>query len=312
MRPVRWIPDDTKFDFMRWRTFTLPLSALAVLASLILPFVIGLNFGIDFRGGMLMEVRSTQGAVDVSGMRNTLNGLNLGEVSLQQFGGADEVLIRVQRQDGSDEAQGAVVEQVKQALGSGMDFRRTEFVGPQVGRELVQDGFLALALAALGILVYVWFRFEWAYGMAAVIALLHDVVATLGFYAVTGMEFNLTSVAALLTVAGYSINDTVVVFDRVRDDLRKYKKKPLIQLLNDACNMMLARTILTSVTVLLALFALVGFGGDVLRGFSAAMIFGVATGVYSSVFVALPLLLYFNVRRTETDEVGGPQPAEQS
>lgn len=311
MRPVRWIRDNTNFDFMRWRVATLGLSAFVVVLSLVLPFVTGLNFGIDFRGGILMEVRSTTGPADVGAMRDTLNGLNLGEVTLQEFGGGNEVLIRVQRQDGSDEAQGAVVEQVKQALGSGVEFRRTEFVGPQVGRELVEDGFMALGLAALGIMVYVWFRFEWVYGVAAVVALLHDVIATLGFYAITGMEFNLTSVAALLTVAGYSINDTVVVFDRVRDDLRRFKKKPLIELLNEACNAMLARTILTGVTVLLALVALVLFGGDVLRGFSAAMIFGVVVGAYSTVFLALPLLLYFNLRRPDADENASPYPVQQ-
>lgn len=297
MRPIRWIPDNTNLNFIGWRHFTFALSFLIVVVSFGSLAVRGLNFGIDFEGGTLMEIK-TSGPADMADMRGKLDGLGLGEVSLQQFGAPDEVMIRIKKQEGDEAAQAAAINSVKQSLGDGVEYRRTEFVGPQVGDQLKHDGILAVTLAVLGIMAYVWFRFEWQYAVAAIVALLHDCVAVLGLFSLTQMEFNLTTVAAVLTVAGYSINDTVVVFDRTRDDLRKYRKKRLDILINDANNQMLARSIMTSMTVILTLLCLLVFGGDVLRGFSVAMTVGVLVGTYSSIFVATALLLYMPPRRS--------------
>ncbi|WP_445678575.1 protein translocase subunit SecF [Radicibacter daui] len=297
MRPIRWIPDNTRFNFIGWRHITFAISFLIVVVSFGSLATRGLNFGIDFEGGTLMEVK-TSGPADMADMRGKLDSLGLGEVSLQQFGAPDEVMIRIKKQEGDEAAQAAAINAVKQSLGDGIEYRRTEFVGPQVGDQLKHDGILAVTLAVLGIMAYVWFRFEWQYAVAAIVALLHDCVAVLGLFSLTQMEFNLTTVAAVLTVAGYSINDTVVVFDRTRDDLRKYRKKRLDILINDANNQMLARSIMTSMTVILTLLCLLVFGGDVLRGFSVAMTVGVLVGTYSSIFVATALLLYMPPRRT--------------
>ena len=208
------------------------------------------------------------------------------------------MLIRIERQPGGEKAQLLAVEKAKQALGNEVDYRRTEFVGPKVGGELIEAGITAVLLALGAMLVYIWFRFEWQFGVGAVVALLHDVLLTIGVFALLGLEFNLSTVAAILTIAGYSINDTVVVYDRVRENLRKYKQMPLTELLNLSINGTLSRTLLTSVTTLLALGALYFFGGEVLAGFSFAMIWGVLVGTYSSIFIAVPLLVYMNLRRT--------------
>lgn len=293
---MQLIPPGTNIPFIAARKFFFAFSILVVLGSILLVGFRGLNYGIDFQGGILLEVK-TQGPADISGMRSTLNALDLGEISLQGFGAADDVLIRVARQEGGDAQQQIAVDKVKQSLGTGVEYRRVEVVGPQVSNELLTDGVYAVVLALVAIMVYVWFRFEWQFGLAAVVALVHDVIATIGVFAVLQWEFNLTTVAAVLTIAGYSINDTVVVFDRVRENLRKYKTMALPDLLNRSINETLSRTIMTSLTTLVAIGALYVFGGEVVRGFSFAMIFGITIGTFSSICLASPLLLYMKVPR---------------
>ncbi len=296
MRGLRLIPADINLSFIPKRVMFFIFSGLLVAASAGMFLSKGLNYGIDFKGGILIEVRTTQ-AADIGDMRKTLGGLGLGEVALQEFGQPTDVLIRVQRQDGDERAQQVAVEKVKAALGSGIDYRRTEFVGPKVSEELLWDGVMAVSLAILAILVYIWFRFEWQFGLGAVVALSHDVATTIGIFALLGLEFNLSTVAAVLTIAGYSINDTVVVYDRVRENFRKYKKLEFGQLLNDSVNQTLSRTVMTSVTTLLALMALYFLGGAVIRDFSFAMIWGVIIGTYSSICLAVPMLMYLDVDR---------------
>jgi preprotein translocase subunit SecF len=297
MRRLTLIPANTAIPFIAWRKLFFAFSAALVAASIGLFAVKGLNYGIDFRGGIMLDVR-TEVPADLAAMRSALSGLGLGEAALQEFGAPNDVLIRLQEQDGGEEAQQAAITKVKDALGPRVEYRRTEVVGPQVGEELFWDGIYAVGAAMIAILVYIWFRFEWQFGLAAVIALLHDVLSTIGLFALLGLEFNLSTVAAILTIAGYSINDTVVIFDRVRENLRKYKTMALPALLDMSNNATLSRTAMTGVTTLLALLALYFLGGEVIRGFSLAMIWGVIVGTYSSICVAVPLLLYLNVRRS--------------
>lgn len=294
MRLLKLVPDDINIPFMSFRKVFLTISAVAVAMSLALVFVKGMNFGIDFQGGILIEVRMPQ-AANLSQMRGQLGALGLGEVSLQEFGNPADVLIRIGAQDGDAAAQQAAVSAVKDALGASVDYRRVEFVGPKVSSELLIDGVLAVVVAIIAMLIYIWLRFEWQFGLGAVMALTHDVFLTLGMFSLLGLEFNLSTVAAVLTIAGYSINDTVVVFDRIREDLRKYKTKPVPDLLNGSINATLSRTLMTSLTTLVALLALFFLGGEVIRDFSFAMIFGILVGTYSSICVASPLLLYTNV-----------------
>ncbi len=296
MRPLQLIPSGLALPFTSKRTLFFAFSCFLMLASLALLAVRGLNYGIDFKGGILIEVKTAEQA-DIGAMRSMLSGLGVGEVGLQEFGAPDEILIRIQRQDGGEGAQQVAVEKVKAALGSGVEYRRTEFVGPKVSDELFWDGVYAVGAAILAILMYIWFRFEWQFGICAVVALVHDVFSTIGIFALLGMEFNLSTVAAILTIAGYSINDTVVLFDRVRENLRKYKKMALGELFDLSINQTLSRTVMTSVTTLLALAALYFLGGEVIRGFSFAMIWGVVIGTYSSICLAVPLLLYLDLRR---------------
>jgi preprotein translocase subunit SecF len=295
-RGVTLVPLDVNIGFIPRRLWFFAVSGLLVAISIALFAVKGLNYGIDFQGGVLIEVR-TPAPADLAAMRGKLSALGLGDVSLQGFGDPREVLIRVQRQEGDEKAQQAALEKVRNALGAGVEYRRTEFVGPQVSEELFWDGVMAVTLSIVGILIYVWFRFEWQFGLAAIAALVHDVLSTIGVFALLEMEFNLTTVAAILTIAGYSINDTVVVFDRIRENLRKFKKMPLPELLNNSINQTLSRTTMTSGTTLAAVLALYALGGEVIRGFSFALIWGIAIGTYSSICVAAPLLLYLNVTR---------------
>jgi preprotein translocase subunit SecF len=295
--PLTLIPAGTKFDFLKVRTLALGVSLAVLLVSVFAFLHQGLSYGIDFRGGILLEIR-TQGPADLAHLRSTLSGLNLGGVELQEFGAPDNILIRVERQQGDEKAQAAAVQTIKDTLGAGIEYRRIEFVGPKVGQELIRAGVLATLLALGAIMVYIWFRFEWQFGVSGIVALLHDVVTTIGLYSVFHIEFNLTSVAAILTIAGYSINDTVVVFDRVRENMRKYKSMPLIRLLNLTVNETLSRTILTSSTTMIAVLMLFFFGGEVIHGFSLAMIWGILIGTYSSIWVASALLIYFGVKRS--------------
>ena len=294
MKPLNLVPADVDIAFITKRKLFFLLSALVIAASVGLTLTKGLNFGIDFKGGILIEVR-TEGPADIADMRGKLSTLGLGDISLQEFGEVTDVLIRIQRQEGDETAQQQAVNAVKGALDDGVTYRRTEFVGPQVSEELLEDGIMAVSLAILAILVYIWFRFEWQFGVGAVVALMHDMITTIGIFALMGFEFNLSTVAAVLTIAGYSINDTVVVYDRVRENLRKYKTMPLDELLNLSINNTLSRTIITYVTTLLALLALFFLGGEVIRDFSFAMIWGMLVGTYSSICIAVPLLLYFGL-----------------
>ena len=296
--PLRLVPPDTKIDFIGKRPFAFAFSLVLVALSVGFYFVKGLNYGIDFRGGILMEVR-TPGPADLQQMRVDLSGLGLGEVALQEFGAPTDVLIRVERQPGGEKAQMRAVEVVKEALGATVSsYRRVEFVGPKVGGELIRAGTIAVVLSILAIMIYVWFRFEWQFSIGAVVALIHDVITTIGIFSFLGLEFNLATVAAILTIAGYSINDTVVVFDRIRENLRKYKTMEVEQLLNLSVNNTLSRTVLTSVTTLLALVAIYYFGGAVISDFSFALIWGVLIGTYSSIWIASPVLLFLNIRGT--------------
>lgn len=306
---IRYIPPDSKIPFMKWRRIYLIVSAVLVLGSVLLFAVKGLNYGIDFAGGILMDVR-TEGPADLAQMRASLADLGLGEVALQEFGDTDTVLIRVERQPGGEAEQTAAVNRIREALGGNVEYRRVEMVGPQVSSELFTNGMIALFGAIGGIVVYIWFRFEWQFAIGAVVGELHDIITTVGLYALLGLEFNLTSIAALLTIAGYSINDTVVVYDRVRENLRKYKQMPLPELLDLSVNQTLSRTFNTGGTTLIALLALYVFGGEVLRGFALAMIWGVLIGTYSSIAVAVPLLVAFKLRqeKASADEAAAPAP----
>jgi preprotein translocase SecF subunit len=297
MRPLVLIPKTPSIDFMRLHKAGFGFSLLLSVISLVAFLTLGLNYGIDFRGGVLIEARSVSGPADLAKLRTTLDGMHLGETSLQGFGTPTDVLIRLARQPGGDAAQEAAVNKVRQELGKLVEFRRVEVVGPKVGEELIQAGVLATVLALLAIAAYVWFRFEWQFGVGAMISTLHDVVTTVGLFAVLQLEFNLTTLAAILTIAGYSINDTVVIYDRVRETMRKYKTMDFAQLINISLNETLSRTILTVSTVALAVLSLLIFGGEVLRGFSIAMLWGIVIGTYSSLFIAAPLLYYIRPKR---------------
>lgn len=302
---LRIVPDNTTFDFVRFRRISFPISAVLSIVAMSVYFFIGLNFGVDFTGGTLIEVQSKSGPADIAQMRTTMNGLGLGEVQLQQFGSPRDILIRVPQQAGGEEAQQQAVAQVRAALGDDVEYRRTEVVGPRVSTELLAYGILGLMIAIAGILIYLWFRFEWQFALAAMIANAHDIVLTLGFMVVMRIDFDLTSVAALLTILGYSLNDTVVIFDRIREILRRYKKMPMTAVLNLSINSTLSRSIITHITMMLALVSLFVFGGQALSGFTATLLFGcLLVGAYTSIFIASPLLLYFNVGegRQESDE----------
>ena len=294
MRLLRLFPDDTHIPFMRWRRWSFPFSGLLSVLCFVAYLTIGMNTGIDFEGGTLIEIQTREGPADLGSIRARLNDLDLGEVQVQEFGAPTDVLIRIVRQEGGDEAQQAVVDKVRDAFGDEVDYRRVEVVGPRVSGELAQNGTLGVLVALIGIMVYVWFRFEWQYSLGAVIATLHDVVLTIGLFAVMQLEFNLSSIAAILTIIGYSLNDTVVVYDRIREMRRKYKRMHLVQMLDLAINQTLARTTMTALTTLIALMALYLFGGEVIRSFTFAMLFGVFVGTYSSIFIAAPILIFLD------------------
>jgi len=300
MMNFRLVADQTNIPFLSFRKIAIVFSGVLALLSVVLLPTKGLNLGIDFQGGTMIEVRMPGEEADIGAMRTSLNGLGLGEVALQTFGSPSDVLIRVERQDGEQTAQQAAIDQVKASLneeyGDEVSYRRVEFVGPKVSDELFRAGAEAVLFALIAILAYIWFRFEWQFAVGSIIALVHDVLLTLGIFSLLGLEFNLATVAALLTIVGYSLNDTVVVFDRVRENLRKYKKMLLPDLLDRSLNDTLARTLMTSVTTMLALAALFIFGGPVIRDFTFALIWGVLIGTYSSIFIAVPVLLQLNLR----------------
>jgi preprotein translocase SecF subunit len=302
---VDFFPHDTRWKIIERRYIFIGISwALAVLAAVLL-MTRGLNYGVDFKGGSLIEVQS-KGAIDIGDLRSRLDRLGIGDVQVQAIaqavGSGSGALIRVAQQvptkDLSEEkVQAAANDKVKGALGADLEVRRIEIVGPTVSSELKRTGVIAVVASMFGILLYVWFRFEWQFAVAAILALSHDVFITVGVFSLLWYEFDLSVVAAILTLAGYSINDTVVVFDRIRENLRRYKRMPLIELLNLSINETLSRTVLTSVTTALAVLALYIFGTAVIHGFSFAMLFGIIIGTYSSIFVAAPFLLLFGVKR---------------
>lgn len=298
--PIQLFPTVPTYDFIGYRKIGFAITALIVLATFGALFTKGLNFGIDFTGGVVMEVR-TDAEADLSKMRDLLGANPATKNATLQSIGMDgrEVMIRLKPE--GNENQNVVAQSVRQTLDAGygakIDYLRVDYVGPQVGSELVQGSLIALGCAMLAMAAYLWFRFEWQFGVGGIIAVLHDAIATIGFYAITQLEFNLTSVAALLTIVGYSINDSVVIYDRVRENLRKYKVKPLKDVLNLSINETLARTFLTGGTVLAALIGLILFGGDVLYGFSVAMAFGVVIGTFSSIYVSATILIYMDLRR---------------
>ena len=284
--------------FLSYRKIALVLSVICMFISIGLFAVKGLNYGIDFKGGITIEI-GTPNVVPIAKVRATLSALNLGDVKVQEYGRPTEALIRIERQPGGDAAQKDAIDAVQTALDTaieGITYRQENVVGPVVSEELKTDGVLSVTVAIFAVLIYIWFRFEWQFGLGAVFALVHDVVLTIGFFSFTELEFNLSIIAALLTIVGYSLNDTVVVYDRVRENIRKFRKKPMEDVLNLSLNQTLTRTIMTSVTTLLALLALFFFGGQVIQGFADAMIWGVVIGTYSSIFVASPVLMMFNLR----------------
>ena len=297
MKPLRLIPDNTKLPFMKWARVRTPISLVLMALSLVLFFTVGVNSGIDFKGGTVIEVQSHSGVADIAGIRSKMNDLGLGEVQIQGIGDEATVLIRIAAQPGGEAEQQAVVEKVRGALGTtDYDYRRVEVVGPRVSGELARTGTLAVLFTIAGIMAYIWFRFEWQFAIGCVATLVHDAVLTVGFFAATQIDFNLSSIAAILTIIGYSLNDTVVIFDRIREILRRYKQMPVSDIIDLATNQTLARTIMTSLTLLLALGSLFVFGGEVIRSFTAAMIWGIVVATASSIFIGGPILIYFNIR----------------
>ena len=302
---LRLISDNTTIKFIRLKTFSFSLSAaLSILAILSVVFI-GLNFGIDFKGGILLEVR-TANNISISDIRKEVSNLNIGEVSIQEFGAKSDYLIRVERQKGADNAQQIAVEALKGVLNSafadGIEYRRLEYVGPTVSKDLISDGVMAIFFAIVAMLAYIWFRFELPFAIGAIVALLHDIILTLGVFSILGLEFNLSTVAAILLIIGYSMNDTVVVYDRIRENLRKFKKMELKSLLDKSINETLTRTINTTITTMLALGALYLIGGQIISDFAFAMLWGIIVGTYSSIFIASTILVYLNIRRTKETE----------
>ncbi|UWQ64100.1 protein translocase subunit SecF [Leisingera caerulea] len=302
---LRLVPQETSFDFFRRAKLWLGISALLMVVGFASFMWQGLNFGIDFRGGTTIRTEATE-AVDVGAYRDALAVHELGDVSITEvFDPAFEddqhvAMIRIQAQDDGEAISGEMIEKLKASLDAaapGIKFVSVESVGPKVSGELIQTAVIAVVLAIAAVLVYIWLRFEWQFALGAVAALVHDVVLTIGVFSELQIKFDLAIIAALLTIVGYSLNDTVVVFDRVRENLRRYKKKELAEVLNISINETLSRTVMTSVTTLLALISLYVLGGDVIRGFVFAMIWGVLVGTYSSVFVASTILLKLGVKR---------------
>lgn len=310
MRLIK-LPSDTNFSFMKYWKLGFAISTVLSVVSVILFFGVGMNYGIDFQGGTLVEIQTKDGPADIGEIRTQISDLNLGDVQIQQFGAPDDVLIRVVRQPGGEDAQQRAVQLIRDSFGDTVDFRRVEVVGPRVSAELAQAGIIAVIAALLAIMVYIWLRFEWHFALGAVITTVHDVLLTIGIFAVVQLEFNLTSIAAVLTIVGYSLNDTVVVYDRVRENLRRYKKMPMSELIDLSINQMLSRTVMTSLTTLIALIALFIFGGEVIRSFTFAMIWGVAIGTYSSIFVAAPMLIWFKLRPTSPASRGDEEPVAE-
>ena len=297
MSSIRWIKKDLKINFLRVKNIATILSILAIISTLFFLVYKNLNFGIDFKGGTLIEIKKDEN-LSIAEIRNQLSELNIGDIQIQTFGSDDIILIRIENSTNLDaNADMSSIELIRSSLGNDVIIQRTEIVGPKVSSELIQKGIIAIIIAVFLMLFYIWIRFEWQFSIGAVTALIHDVMITMGIFSFLQIEFNLSIIAALLTIIGYSMNDTVVVYDRIRENLRKYKQMNIFDLINQSLNETMSRTLLTSVTTLLALFSLYFLGGEVLKGFTLAMIIGVFIGTYSSVFIASQIILYLNVKR---------------
>lgn len=297
-----FFPHGANLPFMRYKGLCFGLSLLFMALSLAIIFTKGFNYGVDFKGGSLIEVRAKSGAADIAKMREQLGTLGLGDVQIQSFGSDADALIRIEQQPGADDAQQQAANKVIATLGDGFEQRRIEVVGPAVSSELRTSGVIAVLASIVAIVMYVWFRFEWQFSAGVVVGLFHDVLVTAGIFSLFQLEFDLGIVAALLTILGYSVNDSVVVADRIRENLRKYKKMPLSELLNLSINETLSRTVLTGVTTIAVLFALLFLGGEVMRNFTFAILFGVLIGTYSSIFIAAPLIDYLGIKRDWSGE----------
>lgn len=299
MTILSWVTKDTNIDFMKFRKAGYALSIAMVVLSVVCIVFKGFNYGIDFSGGILIELKSPE-KIDMEEVRKQLENVDLDDVNLQSIGEAgDEMMIRAQTRETDEKAQQEAINAIKEVLGSGYEYRRVEAVGPQVGDELKKAGTIASIIAVLAISLYIWFRFEWQFALGAMIGLIHDLVTTLGLLSLFGFDFSLTTVAAILTLAGYSVNDTVVNYDRIRENLRKYKKMPQYELLNKSVNDIFSRTILTGLTTFFASVALFIFGGDTLRSFSFTIMWGVVVGTYSSIYVSSTMLNLFNLRANQ-------------
>jgi preprotein translocase subunit SecF len=314
MKLLRIIPDGTRFRFVRFRRVSFPFSALCSLITVAFFLTVGLNFGIDFKGGTLIELQAKAGKADVAALRHTLEAFVVGEVEAQEFGAGEGVSLRYQAQPGGEQAQSDAVKKAHAALDSTYEFRRVETVGPRVSGELVNSGTMGVLLAIVAVMIYLWFRFEMQFAIGAIIGTMHDIVLTMGFFLITRTEFNMTSIAAILTIVGYSLNETVVVFDRTRELLRRYRRMPMAELLDLSVNSTLARTSMTATTAALSLLALVVFGGQAIDEFAKVMLFGVIVSTYSAIFISSPSLIYLGVHgktdaEIEAEDKGRPATA---
>ena len=271
------------------------LSSILIIVSLILLIFKGLNFGIDFKGGTLIELRSSDTKINVSSLRDNLNQMDLGDVSVKKFGNDKDYLVKFENDNNNKDVVEEIRFNIDKSFGNNFDFRRVENVGPKVSAELLKSGIIAISVSLAVMLIYIWIRFEWQFSLGAIIALFHDVIITLGLFSLLNLEINLSIIAAVLTIVGYSMNDTVVIFDRVRENLKKYSDIKIFELTNISINETLSRTLITSITTLLALLSILFFGGEILKGFSLAMIFGVIFGTYSSIYIANTVLVRLNV-----------------
>ena len=306
MRLFSWVTKDTNINFMKAQKLGFVISGLMVALAIACIAIKGFNYGIDFSGGILMEVKAPQ-QVNIEEMRKTLSHVDLDDINIQTIGeSGDEVMIRAQAKEMNEKEQMAAINAIKSELGTSYEYRRVELVGPQVGDELKLDGVIASVIAVLAITLYIWVRFEWQFALGAMIGLIHDLITILGLLSLFGFDFSLTTVAAILTLAGYSVNDTVVTYDRIRENLRKFKKMPQYDLLNKSINDIFSRTILTGLTTMLAAASLFVFGGDTLRSFSFVILWGVVVGSYSSIYVSATFLDFFDLRKQPDEKAINP------
>ena len=303
MKLLRLAPENTKFGFMRFRRVSYPMSATLSIISVVMFLFVGMNYGIDFAGGTQVDMRAKSGEAHLAELRATAESLGLGPVEVQRIGGEADVILKLNVQPGGDQGQQAAIAKLREAFSADYEFRSVNSVGPTVSSELVQSGTLGVVVAIIAVLTYLWFRFEWQFAVGAIIGTMHDLLLTVGFFCVTQLEFNQTSIAAILTIVGYSLNETVVVLDRIREVMRKYKRLSTAEIIDMSVNAVLPRTIMTATTVFLALLALFFLGGHVIRSFSAAMIWGIFVATYSSIFICSPMLIYMGVRADAFDKV---------